>query len=142
MILFLDSSAVVKLFIEEPESVQVDEAVQQAQWIGVSSLAFAETTAAFVRRKGRKQLTAIQADEAFQALLAGWPGFMRYPVDERVTKQAGIVARTHSLTGADSIQLATADMLQREHRDVHFLAYDGKLNTAAARVVRLWVSVP
>jgi uncharacterized protein len=140
VILFLDSSALVKLYVEEPESDLVHDAAKNAAWIAVSSLAFAETTAAITHKKTRKKLSELDALKAIKNLSDTWFNFSRYLVNERLTQRAGIIARTHCLSGADAVQLATAQILQEEERNVYFLAYDHKLNVAAERIVRLWAA--
>ena len=49
MILYLDTSALVKLYVEEEGSDEVKKACEQAQVVVTSRLAYAEARSAFAR---------------------------------------------------------------------------------------------
>ena len=51
MMLYLDTSALVKLFVDEPLSQELSVAVDEAEAIATSLLAYAEARAAFADRK-------------------------------------------------------------------------------------------
>jgi predicted nucleic acid-binding protein len=50
VILYLDTSALVKIYVEEPKSAVVRENVKQAEGIATSRIAYAEARAAFARK--------------------------------------------------------------------------------------------
>ena len=64
MILYLDTSALVKLYIEERGSEQVHAWVDEAEFICTSRVALPEAMSAFQRRFNRGELPP----EAFAAL--------------------------------------------------------------------------
>lgn len=136
--LFLDSSALVKLYIEEEGQDSVSRAVEQASGVAVSTLALPEVSAAFFRKAKEGVITLAQARKAQLALREDWERLERFLLDDYVAEEAAILCRSLGLRGADAVQLATVAMLSRERRGVRFMAFDEPLNQVAGSVVRLW----
>lgn len=130
MIVFLDTSALVKLYVVEAESPAVHAAVSRAEMVAVSRIAWAEAHAALARR-GRE----VPADEAAtlaarQALAQDWPSFVIVEVTQSVVMRAGEFADTFALRGYDSVQLASAcELLGAD--ELTFACFDNRLNKAA-----------
>ena len=57
MILYVDISALVKLYVPEPESDAVQALVGNAQFTAVSLIAFAEARAAFTRKRRERAVS-------------------------------------------------------------------------------------
>ncbi len=138
MILFLDSSALVKIYIQEPESGLVLEAVKQAKAVAVSTFALPEAISVFNRHAEKSILTKVEAQQAFAELLLDWENLDRYTLENHIAKEAGSLAQSRGLRGADAVQLATAAAVAREQRGVRLLAFDQKLNDSATGIVRLY----
>lgn len=138
MILFLDSSALVKLYLEEAETALVIEAVQNAKAVVVSTLALPEVVSVFGRYVEEGALRQTKARQIFADLLLDWENLERYPLENHVAKEAGSLSLSRALRGADAVQLATAAVVARERRNVRMLAFDQKLNAAAQGIVRLY----
>ncbi len=138
MNLFLDSSALVKLYILEPDSQKVITAVRNARKICVSTLALPEIVSVFTRRAEEGVLTKAEAQQAFAELLRDWENLIRYPLENYIAKEAGSLAQSRGLRGADAVQLATAAVIARDECHVRLLAFDQKLNEAANGIVKLY----
>ncbi len=130
MILFLDTSALVKLYIAEPGSEAMRSRVSD-QLIAVSQLAYAEAHATFARRRREDLLTA----DEFQLLIDNfehdWQTTLQIPVSEQVLPLVPDLCRDHLLRGADALQLAAALMVHRQGVEVHFATNDQRLLDAA-----------
>lgn len=137
-VLFLDSSALVKLYIEEPGQDATIEAVQAASSVVVSALALPEAASAFFRRAETGVITKAQANEALNALHGDWTDLERVALDDAVATEAAVLARAKGLKGADAVQLATAALLSRERRGVRLMAFDQGLLNAATSMVKVW----
>ncbi len=137
MILFLDTSALVKLYVEETGSSTVEKAVSAADDVAVSQITLAEAVSAFHYRTQKNELSTTQETKIFKRLLEDWNTFDCVDVTEHITKEAAMLVRSRGLRGADAIQLATAAWVSREKRLVHFLAFDEKLLEAAKGIVRV-----
>jgi len=57
VILYLDSSSLVKLFIHEEGSEDVRQLMDQARWVSTSVIAYPEACSAFARQLREKALT-------------------------------------------------------------------------------------
>ena len=136
MILFVDTSAVVKALLLEPGSSDVERWYADADEVAASVVTYAEACAALghnarMRRSDEGALEATVAE-----LDAQWAEFLVLPVSERV---AGQVALRHRLRGMDAVQLSTAIVLRTlavEHApsaEVVCASYDRRLREAAER---------
>lgn len=132
MILFCDTSALVKLYVQEPYSEWTREQAQSARLCLVSQVAWAEMCAALARKSRTQQIDAGQVGDALARLRSEWNGYTRLVVDEALIRSAGELALALGLRAYDSVQLASA----RAARDVageslHFCCFDKQLNDAA-----------
>lgn len=137
MILFLDTSALVKLYVQEIHSSTVEKAVAAADDVIVSQITLAEAVSAFHYRTQKQELSNANETQIFKQLLEDWDTFNCVDVTEHITKEAAMLVRSRGLRGADAIQLATAAWVSREQHFVHFLAFDEKLLEAARGIVRV-----
>jgi uncharacterized protein len=137
VILFLDTSALVKLYVQEIHSSTVEKAVATANDVIVSQITLAEAVSAFQYRTQKNELSTADETKIFKQLLEDWETFNCVDVTEHITKEAAMLVRSRGLRGADAIQLATAAWFSREQRFVSFLAFDDKLLEAAQGIVRV-----
>ncbi len=138
MILYLDTSALVKLYIEESERETVQTAVEQAKGLVVATLSLAESSSMFNRAARDGLISPQEAQAALGALLQDWAVFERIPLEDHIAREAAALAWSKNLRGADAVQLASVALLSRERRGVRFLAFDQTLNQAAKSVVKLY----
>lgn len=132
MILFCDTSALIKLYIQETFSAEVQRQATEAGTIAVSRIAWAEAMAALARR-ARESPVDIDAIEAVRARLRNdWRDFAIIEVTQALVELAGEYADTFALRGYDSIQLAAARTLQEAASDdLCFACFDNRLRKAA-----------
>lgn len=136
MIAYLDTSAVVKLYVEEAGSMTVRRIVQGAAQVGTSRVTYAETRAAFARRFREHGFAAPAYKELVRSFEQEWETYVRLDVTEPLIKWAGALAERHALRAYDAIQLASALVLKRELRPappITFVAADVRLLKAAER---------
>ena len=72
MILFLDTSALVKLYVEEPHSVAVREWVDEAEVVAACRVAYPEAVSALNRRMRAGDLSKSGYGVAFRAFRRDW----------------------------------------------------------------------
>jgi predicted nucleic acid-binding protein len=105
VILYLDSSALVKLYVLEPATDTVEAMVTEADSIATSRIAYVEACAALARRKRERRLTQEAFAAAYKALCDQWRHFAAVELDEL---KAGALAVKHGLRGFDAVHLAAA----------------------------------
>lgn len=131
MILYLDTSSLIKLYVDEARCEPVRHAAAEAQRVVTCCVAYAEACAALERRRRSRDLDRASFDRSVAALRRQWPLFTVTEVDEVA---AGDLALKHGLRGFDAIHLASAVTLSRapEVGDLLFSSFDERLNEAAA----------
>lgn len=134
MILYLDTSALVKLFVQEAHSDRVRAAVSRSSLIVTHLVAYAEACAAFARfaeRRADKKLFA----RLRRGLDRHWTEWEIVAVDEALVRRAGELAARYRLRGYDSVHLAAAETVHgasRGRADFRFGVFDTDLARAAA----------
>ncbi|MEX2489200.1 MAG: type II toxin-antitoxin system VapC family toxin [Pseudomonadales bacterium] len=132
MILFLDTSALVKLYVVEDGSEITQLAAKQAEILAASRIAWAEYHAAVAQRSRMVPADDPALEKARNALAADWGDFLVLEVSQRVVELAGEYAELYALRAYDAVQLATASYLARESgHSVQFGCFDRRLNKAA-----------
>lgn len=132
MILFCDTSALLKLYIVEAGSEALKTRVVEAEAVAVCRVAWAEAHAALSRRAREVPGDAPVIEQAKAALAQDWPRFVVMEVDQALVERAGNYADTFALRGYDSIQLAAAFEAGRiAQSTICFACFDARLNKAA-----------
>ena len=134
MILYLDTSALVKLYVEEPLSQELTVAVADAEAVATSLVAYVESRAAFARARREARLSAQIYRRIEEAFATDWPRYISIEVTDLLVKDAGDLAVTRSLRGYDALHLASAVSLRQQvNTSVTFLAFGRALSLAAKR---------
>jgi predicted nucleic acid-binding protein len=132
MILFCDTSALLKLYITEAGSHELKVLMQEVEAVAVCRIAWAEAFAALSRRAREVPEDALVIEQAKAALAVDWPHFVVLEIDQPLVERAGEYADTFALRGYDSIQLAAAFETGRiSQMPIFFACYDIRLNKAA-----------
>ena len=137
MILYLDTSSLVKLYVDEPGSSDVHRLVEEAELVVASVVAYPEARAALARRRRERSLTVAAHRRAKATLDADWPRLLALDVAGELARSAGELAERKRLRGFDAIHLASYLAVVREFpgESVRFSAADQKL-VRAARLAR------
>jgi predicted nucleic acid-binding protein len=138
MTLYLDTSALVKLYVEEEGRETVQNALAQAQRAAIATIGYAECRAALARKLRESGLGVAEYRRAVRDLDRDWQELLRVMVDDDLSREAGLLAERLSLRGFDAIHLASAIRVQQRLGDVYLLAFDQKLMQAAPQHVPLY----
>ena len=135
MILYHDTSSLVKLYVSEPGTEAVRRLVERAEIVSTSVVAYAEGRAALARRRRERSLTPDGHRRAKAAFESDWPRLLTLEVAERLARRAGDLAERHRLRGFDALHLASFLTLVEEFggEEVRFAAADRALERAARR---------
>lgn len=134
MILYIDTSALVKLYAKEAGTTEVQRAVAKAEQIATSLIAYVETRSALARKYRLEQVDGA-ARRHKREFERDWTQLYRLPMDVITVRRAAELAEQHRLRAYDAVHLATADLLQATVRaPVAFACFDNALNEAALRL--------
>ena len=139
MILYLDSSAIVKQFVIEAGSPEVLNAVAQSEITGTSVVSRAEVIATFRKAVGVGVLREVDAKVLKKNFDRGWTSLVRTRVTERLVRHAAELGWAHGLRGYDAVHLASAAAWQQALGRAATLATFDKALWTAARSVELEV---
>ncbi len=133
MNLYLDTSALVKLYVREESSAAVAKAVRQADVVVVSRIAYPEARAAIGRRKREHAISAAAARKCVVDLDHDMLACFVVEFTAQVARQAGELAERLALRGFDAIHVASAIEFGRAVGQMPtFVAFDVRLLSAAA----------
>lgn len=138
MTLYLDTSSLVKLYVEEPGSDLVSRLVADATVVVTSAVAYPESRAAFARLRREGALSPRALSAVKRAFDLRWPQYLSLAATDALCRSAGEMAEAYGLRGFDSVHLASyAEVVQRAARgDVQFSSFDQRLNDAARKLKR------
>jgi uncharacterized protein len=135
VIVYLDTSALVKLYVQEVGSRQVRLAVARADLVATSLVAYVEARSAFARKHRLANIDDASLKRHKHEFEQGWNRLDRLPVDATTIRRAGDLAEQYRLKAYDALHLATVDLMEVTLRSsVRFACFDDALNRAAARL--------
>jgi len=126
-LIFLDTSALLKRYVEEPGSDVVGRLMADDPDWAASALARTETRVSLCHRG---QEGGIDSD-AQQQLARDWDRFLSVPIDTACLASAQEIGCDHRVGTLDAIHLAAA---MRLPADVRFLSFDQRQVEAALKL--------
>jgi predicted nucleic acid-binding protein len=137
MIVYLDTSSLVKLYVEEDGSDEVRQLLSDAEAVATSGVAYPEARAAFARLRRERHLSPAAHRRIKAALDADWPRYVVVHVSDAVCLRAGGLAERLALRGFDAVHLASyLALVESADVDLTFSSFDRSLSRAATREVR------
>jgi predicted nucleic acid-binding protein len=133
LILYLDTSALVKLYVEEPGRAAVVREAERTTALATARIAYAEARAAFARHRREGGLDPRALRQIVERLDGDWGAYVLVDVTEPLVRRAGLLAERHALRGFDAIHLAAAIELARAGGDLVVACFDQRLRRAASR---------
>jgi predicted nucleic acid-binding protein len=131
MILYLDTSALVKLYVEEDGSSQISALVTSAEIVATSIVAYAEARAAFARRYREKAFSRSSYGRLKSVFNKDWKDYLILNITGDLIQLAGDLAEKHVLRGFDAIHLASALALRGNlSSPIVFSCFDDHLQKA------------
>jgi uncharacterized protein len=124
----------VKLYLDEDDSRQVEEQVSISDEIACSRLGLVEVRAAFARALKGRRITEQDYDRSVRDFTREWRGVLKISVTNQLLLNACVVAAKHGLRGYDAVHLSTAMALRNNSIDeVRLSARDDDIRGAAIR---------
>ena len=133
--LYLDTSALAKLYLAEPESPAVESVIRSnSPWIATSRVTYAEIFSVLARCQRDRRISPAAYKTQKKAFLSDWNTFHIVELTATVLSDAGRHIERHALRGFDAIHLCSALWIGQPL----FACFDDRLkNAAAAEGLRL-----
>lgn len=132
MILYLDTSALVKRYFYEPYSDDIISRWKSATQIVTSFVAYAETMASLYRKKRESDLADTVILKTIDSFHHEWKSFIRVEVNDALNGYIDRIVKKYPLRGFDAIHLASAIVIhERLSEDFLFACFDDRLTSAA-----------
>lgn len=132
MILYLETSDLVKLYAEEPDSNEISGRVKAADIVATSILSYAEARAAFSRKFREKGMDEKEYERVKKELETDWEHYFVLNLTNDLVKSAGDLSEKHALRGFDALHLASAVEIKKlTSLPVTFSSSDARLRSAA-----------
>ena len=132
--LYLDSSAIVKNYADEPDSGFFRSLLSRSTDISTSVVSYAEVMAALNRKRREGGISKTQFAYATKTFRDDWPRYLQVPVSSALNPAIDRLVTDYSLRGFDSIHLASAlQLVILLSLKPVFVCADGRLLDAAVR---------
>jgi predicted nucleic acid-binding protein len=129
---YLDTSALIKRFVNEKGSSLAQELVQQSGPIATATIAYAEVFSGLTRKLRDKHLSKALYGLACRQFDRDWPAYIRVELNQEILFLARDLIQRHPLRGFDAVHLASALSLKIALAErITFVAADGRLLKAA-----------
>ena len=130
--IYFDSSALVKRYIEEEGSDKVNALLEEGSMAAASRLAYPEILAAITRRHKAEEIKSGAFERVRKAFKADWESLVVVELHKEVFQFIDEMIAKYALRGADSVHLSSAMWLKKATKgDVVFVASDLELIKAA-----------
>lgn len=132
MIAYVDTSALVKLYVSEVGSPEAREKLDRANSLATSQVTYVEVRAAIARRAREGDVSLEAKEELLSTLEADWEHYAVVAVSNPLCRLAAELCDRHPLRGVDALHLASALTVKvQSGQPVMFLCFDEKLRSAA-----------
>jgi len=128
-VLYLDTAALAKLYLAEPDSQLVSKAVGvDSSWLATSRVTYAEVLSVLVRCLRANRISPAAYRLQKKAFLEDWATMVIVELTPDVLSKAGHLIERHGLRGLDAIHLCSALWIGQPS----FVCFDDRLRSAAS----------
>ena len=140
MIVYLDASALVKRYIAEDGTPEVNELIDRADSVVTNLISRAEVAAAIMRASRMEIINREDALQAIHKFRSEWESVQRLPVTEATVARADSLVSNYDLRGYDAVHMAAALIWQEAIIETITMAtYDHILwNVARKEGLDIW----
>ena len=130
--IYLDTSALIKRFVNEKGSSLVQSLVEQREPVATAKIAYAEIFADFARKLRAGHLPRNSYALACRQFERDWQSYLRVELQDDILFLARDLIQRHPLRGFDAVHLASALNLKNAlGAEITFAAADSRLLRAA-----------
>lgn len=126
--LYLDTSALIKLYLEESDSALTEKIIRaNAPWLATSRITYAEVFSVLNRCLRDRRISLAAYKRQKKIFLADWDALHVIEANQAVLSNAVSLIERHALRGFDAIHLCSATWLGQPL----FACFDDRLRNAA-----------
>jgi len=130
--IYLDTSALVKRFVAEAGTPEVQRLVASEDHLSTSKIAYAEMYSGFTRKFRENEISKQDYELACSQFEADWDAYLRIELHDEILDISRRLIQTYPLRGFDAIHLASAIHLEKSvELRIRFVAADKRLVDAA-----------
>lgn len=134
MIVYCDTSALFKLYVQESGTNKVKEILARATSLSIAELGIIELYSALVRKAFQENIPLKQLESVLKSVETDWHAFSQVPWDESLIHESKKIIKKFLLRSYDAVHLASALLLAKNlGQPIGFLCFDKELNKAAKR---------
>jgi predicted nucleic acid-binding protein len=134
VILYLETSALLKLHLDEPGSAEVVAACGSAKAVTTHVIAYVEVCAALAKAVKLERIESSTLEEHKATFDSNWRTMSIVSMTETIMRRAGDLALRFGLRGYDSVHLAAAESVWHAlgpESEFRFAVFDRMLITCA-----------
>ena len=134
MILYIDTSSLVKVYMDEPGALETRTLVLQSDSLATSLITYVEMRGALARKLRSREISPAEHTALRRRFVEDWDRMTQLPIDQGTASSAASLAERHALRALDAIHLASAKGLAEKIADpLVFLSADSELSQAAVQ---------
>jgi predicted nucleic acid-binding protein len=131
-VIYLDTSALIKRFVNEKGSALVQSIVHRRGTIATAKIAYAEIFAGLTRKLREGRVSRSEYDLTCRQFESDWQAYLRVELQDQILLLARDLIQRHPLRGFDAVHLASAVSLKSAlSEEITFAAADERLLRAA-----------
>ena len=139
MILYLDTSALVKRFVVEKGSTDVNKLISTADLVGSSLITQVEMAAVLGKAVRLHWIDQLEVETAYRDFINQWQYFTRLLISQVLIERAAQLSLQFGLRGYDATHLASAIFWQESLDEKILLATYGKELWTVAQMIGLQI---
>jgi len=132
MIVYLDTSCLVKIYVEEEGSEEVRRHIAESEIVATSQIAYVELFSALSRKLKEREISRKDFRKVSERFERDWGSLFTINVTESVIRKAAKICNRRDVRAYDAVHISSALTIQdKVGVDALFLSADAKQVSAA-----------
>ncbi|RMG61066.1 MAG: PIN domain-containing protein [Deltaproteobacteria bacterium] len=134
MILYLDTSCLVKIYVEEEGSELVQQKIDESEIVATSLIAYAELFSAVSRKLREGQINRSGFTRVKEQIEKDWNSLLSVKPTEKIVREAANLCVRHGVRAYDAIHIRSAqEIAEKTGVGILFLSSDNQQTKAAEK---------
>lgn len=134
MLVYLDSSVLIKKYFQEIGSGYIDQIWDESDYIAISQVGYSEILGTIHKKQKMERFSDRVKNQINKAFLEDWDSLIKVNVDTTLNSELIRIHTKYLLRGFDAIHLVTGIILSKQfEKDLQFLTADTNLQNSAEK---------